>query len=366
MSNKPKISIITACYNAEKTIEQTILSVLNQTHENIEYIIIDGASTDRTMDIVEKYRQKVDVIISEPDQGIYDAFNKGVFNATGHYIHFLNADDYFVDKNVISKITSFIDENEFPIVAYGGVLVKDEKSGYIKEINKYVSIKEMSEGSMIPHQAIFVKREKILEFKGFDINYKIASDLDLLSKLYLKYEKWFKYVPLRVVVFRLGGISSELLNRQLLRNEYQEILRKHFNSNFNIGKETNNEAYLKAWMQSILFSNKRISNVLKEKSIERVVIFGSGEISNMVAKDFTDNGIVVEAFLDNNIQTHNLVMNSIEIVSPTWLIENSNKIQAIIFGFEGNHEEEVLKQLAVFNLSKNIEYYSWRELVVAL
>lgn len=104
MNKGPKISIITACYNSEQTIEQTIQSVLGQTYENIEYIIIDGASTDRTMEVVEKYRDKIDKIVSEPDEGIYDAFNKGVSKSTGTIVHFLNAGDYYLDNGVLETI----------------------------------------------------------------------------------------------------------------------------------------------------------------------------------------------------------------------------------------------------------------------
>lgn len=117
---QPKISVVTVCYNAVKDIEKTILSVINQTYPNIEYIIIDGGSKDGTMDVVNRYKDKIDVIVSEPDKGIYDAMNKGIDRATGEWINFMNAGDCFMEEDTINKVfTKDIDECKS--VLYGDV-----------------------------------------------------------------------------------------------------------------------------------------------------------------------------------------------------------------------------------------------------
>ena len=105
---QPKISVVTVCYNAVNDIEKTILSVINQTYPNIEYLIIDGGSTDGTMDIVNKYKDKIDVIVSEPDKGIYDAMNKGIDRATGDWINFMNAGDCFFEKETVNSVFIYL------------------------------------------------------------------------------------------------------------------------------------------------------------------------------------------------------------------------------------------------------------------
>ena len=125
---KPRITIITVCYNSEKYIEQAILSVINQTYDNLEYIIVDGGSQDSTMSIVNRYRDKISVIISEKDNGISDAFNKGIRRATGDIIGIVNSDDMLYNNNVIEKLAEYYEDD---IDVYRGKeIVKNFDSGY--------------------------------------------------------------------------------------------------------------------------------------------------------------------------------------------------------------------------------------------
>ncbi len=123
MSKHPKISIVTVCYNAERNIEKTILSVINQTYDNIEYIVIDGGSNDGTLSVINKYASKIDKVISEPDKGIYDAMNKGITLAKGDWINFMNAGDSYVDSCVLKLVSDNINSNCDMI--YGDIILEE-------------------------------------------------------------------------------------------------------------------------------------------------------------------------------------------------------------------------------------------------
>ncbi|MFJ8102451.1 glycosyltransferase family 2 protein [Lysinibacillus sp. NPDC096212] len=368
MNNGPKISIITACYNAKNTIEQTIQSVLGQTYENIEYIIVDGASTDGTMEIVEKYRDKVDVVVSESDKGVYDAFNKGVNIASGEYVMFLNADDYLLGNGVIKQLAVFINKKKDAVCVYGDIYMINESTGYKTKHGQNINLNRLKEGIMPPHPATLLLREVILALGGFDLQYRIAADFDLMAKALQKYENRMYHVPIVVTMFRLGGLSSNDSTRSIVLNETKSILNKHFPGNsalVNQQVHDTNESLLKKWLEQITFHNKSISSSLKEKQIKSVVIFGSEEMALLIAQDLINSGIQIRGYLDNNELRHGIIMNNIEVYHPEWLlhIENIKQIDAVIFGFQGFHEEAVKKQLDTYKLIKEIHCVSWRNLV---
>lgn len=202
-----RISIITVCYNAEATIEQTIRSVVQQTYSNIEYIIVDGQSTDRTMDIVHSYEAQISQIISEPDSGIYDAMNKGIRVATGDYIQFLGADDCLVDPYTIERVCSAIRDDTDVFSA--PCIAVDEK--YHCEI--LIESRDAEERDHItlpklPHQGVFVK-VALLKKEGFDTAYRLAADFKLLLTLYFKEKAKFQFVDFPVTYFSLGGVSNQ-------------------------------------------------------------------------------------------------------------------------------------------------------------
>ncbi len=172
------ISIVTVSYNAVLTIEQTILSVINQTYPNVEYIIIDGGSTDGTVDIIKKYEDKIAYWVSEPDKGIYDAMNKGVVVATGEWINFMNAGDIFTDGDVIDKLFhQNIIINRVGIV-FGDTLV------VFRNREKIVRFGDDTHHKIMPscHQSIFCRRN-LLVSNPFDLRYKIAADYNFFFQL---------------------------------------------------------------------------------------------------------------------------------------------------------------------------------------
>ncbi len=176
-----KFSIITVCYNAEDCIEGTIRSVLHQSYKNIEYIIIDGGSKDNTMKIINKYKGDIDVIVSEPDQGIYNAMNKGQKLAKGEYLNFLNAGDTFKNKNTLSIVNENIKKETKIISGDFNLITTNNKSKIIK--TKKITWKYFKKDFYACHQAIFI-HSSIVSF--YDVSYKIKADykwvLDALSK----------------------------------------------------------------------------------------------------------------------------------------------------------------------------------------
>jgi len=178
-SENPLISVITVVFNGEKYLEKTIQSVLGQTHGNIEYIIIDGGSADKTLDIIKKYEYAIDYWVSEPDKGIYDAMNKGVLLAGGEWINFMNSGDVFYESGSIKALSGYFREKESLI--YGDVLIS-----YVNFVKKIYakSVSSLWKGMICCHQSIFA-RKQILFKLGFNEEYKMAADYDFLCRVYL-------------------------------------------------------------------------------------------------------------------------------------------------------------------------------------
>ncbi|EFV68551.1 glycosyltransferase family 2 protein [Bacteroides sp. 3_1_40A] len=213
--NNPLISVVTVSYNAVTTIEQTILSVINQTYSNIEYIIIDGGSTDGTVDIIRKYADRIAYWVSEPDKGIYDAMNKGTKKANGEYIAFLNSDDWY-ELDAVSIIAQFADGKN------------DLISGIIKlyknDLFLYAHGSSMDNiyNEMIAHPSTFMKRDLFWELGGYDLSYKYVADYDLMLRL-KKHGGHFVFVDKVIANFRLEGASSDvnsLLEKNILKRIY--------------------------------------------------------------------------------------------------------------------------------------------------
>ena len=198
-----RVTIITISYNAVLGIERTINSVITQTYSNLQYIIIDGGSTDGTVDIIKKYADKIDYWVSEPDSGIYYAMNKGIAIADGDWINFMNAGDYFVDRNVIEQIFQHNIECTDNVI-YGNTIGK-YKHGFISE--KPEPLVVMNKRLPFCHQSVFVK-EQLIKSTPFDTEYRIGADYDMFYK-YFKLGVRFKYVDIYISVFEHEiGISS--------------------------------------------------------------------------------------------------------------------------------------------------------------
>lgn len=215
---KPLVSIITVVYNGEKYLEQTIQSVINQTYDNLEYIIIDGGSTDGTLDIIKKFDDKIAYWISERDEGIYDAMNKGIKKASGQWINFMNAGDKFFSADVLENVVNHLTAN----LVYGNHAVySDDPSIYTISY-----VKNYSDTRNIPfcHQSLFASTD-LLNQTPFDLKYKIAGDYDQYIRCKSK-GATIKHIPITVALYLDGGISS--ISRGKLIKEYYEITKKYF------------------------------------------------------------------------------------------------------------------------------------------
>lgn len=216
------VSIITVCYNAEKEIEKTIQSVLSQDYLQYEYIIVDGDSTDNTMEIVEKYDRDFKKkgiaykVLSEGDAGIYDAMNKGCKLSSGDWIIYMNAGDCFYDKDVLSKVFSK-DYSQIDIL-YGNA---EMCAGEYYRLWKGRDFEQITFRMPFCHQSVFVKRTLIME-NQFDISYRIAGDYDLFVRLYKKKVK-YKYVDIIISIYDLTGVSERM---QIVARKEDDLIRE--------------------------------------------------------------------------------------------------------------------------------------------
>lgn len=218
-----KISIITIVYNNVRDIEYTISSVLNQSYPDIEYIVIDGASTDGTLDIINRYKDRINTIVSEKDAGIYDAMNKGLALATGDYVLFLNSGDELYDNDTIRCI---VEKGKGADIIYGETKLVDEQRHIIADRRHRAPDKfdwqSFRYGMNICHQAIYIKRS-ITE--PYDLNYNLSADIDWIIRA-AKKAKTTQNVHNYVARYLVGGMSQKR-HRQSLKERYQ-IFKKHY------------------------------------------------------------------------------------------------------------------------------------------
>ncbi len=218
-----KVSIITASFNSERTIRDTIESVLNQSYKDIEYIIVDGNSSDNTKNIIHVFSDKIKYI-SEPDNGIYDAINKGIKLATGDIVGILNSDDFFPNCEVIKNIAyNFINNYNNIDLLYGDISFINSDFRIIRHYSaKNFNPKLFRFGLMPPHPSVYIKRNIYSKYELYNTSFKIASDFELLLR-YLKVNQLrYMYVNSTFVYMRFGGVSNSSLKNRLLLN--QEIL----------------------------------------------------------------------------------------------------------------------------------------------
>lgn len=217
-----KVSIITAVYNNQSMIAKAIESVLAQKNIDIEYIVVDGMSTDGTLEILESYRGEIDILVSGRDGGIYQALNKGLSLATGDYVGFLHSDDFFAHDLAISHLFSQMTGIEDAVYGDLDYVKKDSPDEIVRHWQAGFFMPQLlKSGWMAPHPSLYVRRDVFNMLGGFDPQYKIAADYHFILRLFSRKDAVFSYVPGVVVKMRTGGASNNSLRNLYIKFKEQ-------------------------------------------------------------------------------------------------------------------------------------------------
>jgi glycosyltransferase involved in cell wall biosynthesis len=226
-----KVSIITVCYNAERTIADALQSVASQSHDDIEHIVIDGASTDDTMAIVEHYREQLSVVVSEPDKGIYDAMNKGIALASGDIIGILNADDVYAKDHVIERVVEAFVADDTLQAVYGDLVYvsADDPDKVVRYWKSRPYAEGLFEHGWMPaHPTFFVRRDVYRQYGDFDLDFGIQSDFELCMRFIAIKQIKTRYLPGVMVRMRMGGVTNNSVRNVIKGNiEAYRACRKH-------------------------------------------------------------------------------------------------------------------------------------------
>jgi glycosyltransferase involved in cell wall biosynthesis len=205
-----RVSIVTVCYNSAETIRDTVLSVQSQNYANVEHVFVDGGSTDETLSILKSLKRDTDILISEADQGIYDAMNKGLALATGCIVGILNSDDVFYDTKVLSRIMTSFGHNKESDACFGDlVYVKRDNTNSIvrRYSSKNFSPKNIRFGAMCPHPTFYIRREILVSLGNYKLGYRVAADFEYMARFFQAERKAHR-IDFPLVKMRMGGVST--------------------------------------------------------------------------------------------------------------------------------------------------------------
>lgn len=335
-----KVSIITVSRNSVNTIEQTIVSVLEQSYKNIEYIIIDGQSTDGTVDIIKKYMNFISYFVSEPDNGLYEAMNKGISRATGDVIGIINSDDWY-EKHAVEKVVGCLKKKGAELV-YGKNWLIDKKGE--RRCQNSQPLKYIWHTPVVPHPTVFIRREIYEKYGAFNENYKIAADYDLLLRFYVKGVK-FEYIDEMISNFRCGGVSDK--NYMQSYKEAREVSLSYIEEcpekEQTLKKIEKN--YNLSWLMFTVGKDHSVLDTFLKKKYpdvkEGIVIFGLGIWGERIYYALNDRNILVKMFVDNDEKKWNTEWKGVMIQCPEVLRNYKGYVVIAV----KNEAEEICKQL---------------------
>lgn len=339
-----KISIITVSLNAAETIEKTILSVLNQTYEDVEYIIIDGGSKDGTVDVIRKYADRLSYWVSEPDEGIYYAMNKGIQKSSGDIIGIINSDDWYED-NIFERIVTTFETGSCDAV-YGNMMVHESNG------TKYLFEKRTIDTiwyRMIPHPTLFLKKDCYDKYGLFDTKYKIVADYELALRMYVSSVRFLR-IDDTIAHFSMGGLSD--VKHTAAVEEMTDIARLYV--------DKSPEPYMARQIIEKSFQNLMVENkentVCQEKllgilgNVDKIVVWGTGKYATKLYNLFNINGIEIDAWIDNDPSKWENEFKNKMIKSPKYLKEYNG---LLIIAVSGHYYYELKKQISDINSSIN-------------
>lgn len=335
-----KVSIITVVYNGVTTIEQTIKSVLGQTYKNIEYIMIDGASTDGTQHIIEKYAGDISYYVSEKDEGLYYAMNKGIEKATGEIIGIINSDDWY-DINAVKNMVDCFNKSEAELV-YGQTIIVEEDGR--EKASKIGRLQTLWYKAPFRHPSVFVKKSVYRRLGGFNVNYVVASDYDLLLRFYSQNVK-FVYLDKVIAYFRLGGLSTT--QRKLSYKENYNISMKYVERCSYKDKVIPKIKEIYNWAcfsEEISKPNEKLYKLICEyfnAAVNDLIIFGTGIWGKRCYTALSQAGITSINFSDNNPMMWNTEFQGIKVIKPSEL----KNIDAYVLIAVKEQGDEIKKQL---------------------
>lgn len=313
------VSVITVVKNAVDTIEQTILSVLGQSYKNIEYIIVDGVSNDGTLNVINKYKNEISIVISETDNGIYDAMNKGILASKGDIIAFLNADDWY-DKTAIEQVVNTFAKTECRI-AYGNIMFCDGDN-YIK--NDFIPLKKMWIQMAMMHPSTFISRELFDLYGNYDTSLRLAADYDLLLRFY-EHSPRISYIDAVLAYFRTGGRSFS--NCKLSALETIKVSLRHIDRS-PYPLIVKNECKRKLFQVLCEYEENKIGEYLSEliEEDECISIWGCGWYGSRIAEALRQNKRIIDFYIDSDSNKWGNLISDGVISSPDTVIRYNGTI----------------------------------------